>query len=67
MRARDVELLEEDIRHIGVEVLASVDDDFFDVIARLDCATNRRSLDKLRAGAKGSEEFHVINALTILS
>lgn len=33
MRLRDVELLKEDVRHIGIEVLTRVDDDFFDGLA----------------------------------
>ena len=67
MRARYVELLEEDVRHVSVEVLAGVDDDFFDVFARLNHAADRRGFDELRAGAKDGEEFQNSNTSTILS
>lgn len=63
MRTRNIEPLEEDIRHIGAEVLAGVNDDFFNVVTRLDGATDGRDLYELRSGA----EFHVSNALAILS
>ena len=67
VRARDVELLEEYIRHVGIKMLAGVNDDFFDVFAGLDRATDGRSLNKLWAGAENGEEFHASKALTILS
>ena len=53
----DVELLEEDVRHVGFEVLAGMDDDFFDVVTRLDDAADRRGLDELRAGTKNGKNF----------
>ncbi len=61
MRARDVELLEENVRHIGIEVLARVDDDFLDVVARLDGPTNGCGLDELRAGTKNGKNFQEIS------
>ena len=53
----DLHLIEEDVRHVGVEVLAGVDDDLLDVVARLDDAADRRGLDELRASTKNGKNF----------
>lgn len=67
VRARDVELLEEDVRHIGIEVLAGVDDYFLDFAASLDGPADSRGFDELRAGTEDREEFQASNAPIILS
>ena len=55
------------VRHVGAEVLARVDDDFFDIIVRLDRVADSGSFDELRARAEDAEGFHVIIARTIFS
>ena len=58
IRAGDVELAEEDVRHVGVEVLAGVDDDFLDAALPANGAADSGGLDELRPGAKDGEYFH---------
>lgn len=67
-RLGDVELLEEDVRHVGIEVLAGVDDDLVDRLAlagRLhlgimgaDGAADGCGLDELGAGADDGQKLH---------
>ena len=58
MRLGDVQLLEEDVRHIGIEMLPGMNDDLFDVIARLDGTADGGGLNELRTGAEDGEDFH---------
>ena len=53
----DLHLLEEDVRHIGVKVLACMHDYFFDMTVHLDPATDGRGFDELRPSAEDGEEF----------
>jgi len=67
--ARDVELLKEDLRHVGVEVLAGVDDDLADgrVLPRRVALTNgaadRGGFDELGTGADDGEDLHALGVL----
>lgn len=58
IRAGDIELVEEDIRHVGIEMLAGVDDDLPDVVVGTNGPTDRGGFDELRPGAKDGEDFH---------
>ena len=53
----DIHLLEEDVRHIGIKVLACMHDDFFGITVRLDPATDGRGFDELWPSAEDGEEF----------
>lgn len=54
----DVELIEEDIRHVGVKMLAGVDDDFPETLVSSDGTADGGGLDELRPGAEDGEDFH---------
>ena len=62
VRPRDGQLLEKHLRHVGVEMLARVDDDLTDGRAALiglpDGTRHGRGFDELRAGADDGEELH---------
>lgn len=60
VRARDVELIKENVRHVGVEVLASVDDDLLNTIACFDGSADGGSLDELRPRAEDGEDFQML-------
>ena len=65
MRTRNFELLEENVRHIGIKVLAGMGDNFFNVVTDPDGVVDSRGLNKLRTGDDDNEEVHGSNALTI--
>jgi len=58
MRLGNVQLLEEDFGHIGIEMLPGVDNDLFCVIARLNGTAYSGRFDELRTGAEDGEYFH---------
>jgi hypothetical protein len=49
IRSWDVELVEEDIRHIGIKMLPSMQYDLFHAIGLLDGAGDHAGFDELRA------------------
>ena len=60
VRLWDIQFLEEDIRHVGVKVLAGVDDYFCEVVMFGNGAGDWSSFDKLRSGADYCYNFHFL-------
>ena len=60
VRARDVHLLKEHIGHVGIKMLASVDNDFLNTIACFDGSADGGSLDELRSRAEDGEDFQML-------
>ena len=57
----DFQLLEEHVRHVGVEMLAGVNDDLLDLIMMfhpVDGATDHRRLDKLWSSPDHRHDLH---------
>ena len=57
---RDLQLVEEDLRHVVVIVLPCVDDDFLYLVGVMfpDGATQRSGLDDLGSGPDDGDKFH---------
>ena len=54
----EAQFLEEDVGHVGVVMLAGMDEDFGDIPAPRDHPRDGGGLDELRAGTDDSEELH---------
>jgi len=59
VRSGNVQLLEEHLRHVGVEMLAGVYEDLHNALRRLDGAGDHAGLDELWASADDGEDFHI--------
>src|SRR5262245_26969874 len=60
----DSQVLEKDVRHFAVEVLASMDHHLFKPIGGCNGTTHRRSLDELRTRTDHSENLAMRHALS---
>ena len=58
IRSRNAELLKEDVRHIGIVVLAGVDERLNDVFARFERVHHGRHFHEIRAGADNVKYVH---------
>ena len=56
MRGGDAELVEEHVRHVGVVMLAGVDENFFKPVHCREGAADRGRLDELRARAQHGDD-----------
>ena len=59
VRARNGQLVEKDIAHIGVKVLAGVHDDFLQAVGLCNRFGDNAGLDELGTGANDGEEFFI--------
>ena len=54
---RQLHLLKEELRHVVVEMLAGMHDDFLNVRILRQCAGNHGRFDELRSGSENSDDF----------
>ena len=57
IRTRDIHFLEENVRHISIEVLPGVNDDLRDIAATRDLTADNGSFNELRARADDADDL----------